>query len=309
MTARRAGWQVAGVRARVIIKLPDGSVVELGPGSIIGRMRRCELFIDDGRLSEAHALVSLRGGALVLLPLRGRLSLRDQAVSSLELESGQRIELAPGVVLEVLEVVLPDELLALRWGPLPEQVLLGTTSLVVSPSPGFRPGWVPDAAAWAWSDGSGFRLQVGGLRPGPLLPGDRAEIGGFHLEALARPLALASSAETFGVSPGPLKVVAHVQTVHLFRDGQPVVVLDGAPAQCISELVSFRGPVSWEVCARELWGAAVDTTLLRGRWDAMLLRLRRRLRSVRVRDDLVRCDRQGFVELVLHPGDELVDET
>lgn len=295
--------------ARAIIRVQDGSVVELGPGSIIGRMPRCDLTIDDGRLSEAHALVSLRGGALVLLPLRGRLSLRDQSVTSIELEAGQHVELAPGVVLEVLEVVLPDELLAVTWGSLPEQVLLGTTSLLVSPVPAFRPGWVPDAAAWVWSDGTGFRLQVGTLRPRPLRAGDCADVAGATLTATARPLSTATSAETSGVLDGPLRLVARLQAVHLVRAGQPVVVLDGAPAQCISELVAFGGPVSWEVCARELWGDGIDTTLLRGRWDAMLLRLRKRLRAVRVRDDLVRCDRMGFVELVLHPGDEVVDET
>lgn len=295
--------------ARAIFKLHDGSVVELGPGAIIGRMRRCDLSIDDGRLSEAHALVSLRGGALVVLPLRGRLSLRDQSVSSVELEPGQHLELAPGVSLEVLEVVLPDEVLAVSWGSLPEQVLLGTTSLLATPVPGFRPGWHPDALAWVWSDGTSFRLQAGTLRPRPLRPGDAVVIGDATLQAHARPLSTATAAETSGAIEGPLKLVARLQAVHLFREGQPVLVLDGAPAQCISELVAFRGPVPWEVCAKELWGTAIETTLLRGRWDAMLLRLRKRLRSVRVRDDLVRCDRQGYVELVLHAGDELVDET
>jgi pSer/pThr/pTyr-binding forkhead associated (FHA) protein len=47
--------------ATVRLRLPDGSTTTLAPGDIIGRMASAALVLDDGRVSEAHAMVSLRG--------------------------------------------------------------------------------------------------------------------------------------------------------------------------------------------------------------------------------------------------------
>ena len=294
--------------ARAIVQLPDGSVTELVPGSLVGRTRRCEVFVDDGRLSEAHALCSLRGGALLLLPLRGRLWLDGAVREAIELAPGQHVELAPGLAVVVLEVVLPEHVLAIRWASEPEVALTGTTTLLGGDAATWRAGWHQHGVAWLWNDGGNWRLQCAGDKPRALEPGQDVTVGGHVLSARLRPLVDAAVDETAAPAvEGPLTIVAKMQSVHLLRPGSPPVVLDGAPAQCISELVAFNGPVTWDVCARELWRDATSQTLLRGRWDAMLLRLRRRLRQARIRDSLVRCDRQGNVELVLHPGDRVVD--
>jgi pSer/pThr/pTyr-binding forkhead associated (FHA) protein len=64
------------------IRLSDGRVVDLGPGDIIGRLETATLRINEPQLSEAHALVSLRGEQLVLLALRGVVSVGGRPVSS-----------------------------------------------------------------------------------------------------------------------------------------------------------------------------------------------------------------------------------
>lgn len=299
------------MQVRAVVRAPDGAIVELSPGAIIGRMPRCELCIDDGRISEAHALVSLRGEELVLLPLRGRFAIDGRAVAQLALAPGQQLELAPGLMLQVLEVVLPDEVLAVELSGVPAQVLLGTTSIVSAPQPSFRAGWLADAAAWLWRHEVGWRVQVHGEAPRALTGGDSVPLpGGVTLRAAWQPLssAMADPTQLEGAVDAPLRIVARYQSVHISRGAREMLVLDGTPAQCVSELVAFKGPVSWETAARELWRGDVSETLLRGRWDAMLLRLRNRLRQAGVRPDLVRSDRSGYVELVLKPGDELIDE-
>ena len=60
--------------ARVVVEL-DGDRHVLGVGDLIGRLPSAALVVDDPRVSEAHAIVSLRRAALHLLALR-RLPLR-----------------------------------------------------------------------------------------------------------------------------------------------------------------------------------------------------------------------------------------
>ena len=58
------------MRPTVSLQLPDGSIHELGHGDLIGRLWTAALHLDDGRISEAHAMISLRGSELHLLALR-----------------------------------------------------------------------------------------------------------------------------------------------------------------------------------------------------------------------------------------------
>ena len=63
------------MRAFVRFRLPEGNSVELGHGDLIGRLWSAALPIADARISEADAMVSLRGQELKLLALRGRFAL------------------------------------------------------------------------------------------------------------------------------------------------------------------------------------------------------------------------------------------
>ena len=68
-------------------------------------------------------------------------------------------------------------------------------------------------------------------------------------------------------------------------------------------------PIAWEALAAEIWSSATERSVLRRRWDAAMVRLRARLSESGVRPDLVRSSGNGLVELVLGPGDVVVDET
>ena len=111
------------MRAYVRLELPDGQFAELGPGDLIGRLWSAALPLSDGRISEAHAMVSLRGQELKLLALRGRFAVQGQGLSSLVLAPGQVISMAEGLDLRVAEVFLPSKVLAIEGEGLPRMVV------------------------------------------------------------------------------------------------------------------------------------------------------------------------------------------
>ncbi len=297
--------------AWVEVRLPDGSVHELGHGDLVGRLWSAALPIDDARVSEAHALVSLRGGELQLLALRGALSVGGQPLSRIALTPGLRVSLAEGIELEVLSVDLPDDVLALEGDGLPRQVLAGVCSLVTRPRPRLMAGSVGGAAAVFWTTRDAWRVRVGDAEVRPFAAGDAFTTDGRTFRAVEVALGQAGAERTHarGGTPSPLRLVATYDSVHLHREGWPVLALGGLSARIVSELVALGGPVSWEVVAGELWRAKTDRLVLRRRWDVGLARLRRRLEAAHVRPDLVRADGSGQVELVLYAHDVVEDLT
>jgi hypothetical protein len=297
------------MRAYVRLRLPDGSAAELGHGDLIGRLWSAALYISDARVSEAHAMVSLRGQELVLLPLRGRFMLDGQRQTALVLAAGQRITLADGLDLLVEEVALPAAVFAVEGDGLPRVVVSGVCSLLTRPRPELVPRLVPDAPAHLWGDGEGWCLSIDGVTR-PVQVGDTWELDGRHFRAVGLSLANAGRTATRlegGVSR-PLRLIAHFDTVHIHGDGE-ALALSGLAARLISEIVAFDGPVSWEVLARELWPGEDDVHLLRHKLDVTLSRLRSRFREAKVRPDLVRSDGFGKVELFLHDGDTVENRT
>lgn len=296
---------------RVILKTPTGAFVTLRPGELIGRVPSCALIIDDSRISEAHAIVSLRGGQLWLLALRGRFSVANAIVERVALEPGQRVVLAQGIELEVVEVVLPDEVLALEL-PLREPALLqSTTSIMLAPQLMMRGGWHADAAAWLWPVNEVWRARVGDADVFTVEPGVAIHVGPHALMPRLVALDDAGVAHTVARADDfvPLRIHARFHSVHITRGEREPIVLTGTAARVVSELVALEGPVEWQIPAREVWGGDEDEVLLRNRWDATLSRLRKRLRGAGVRDDLIRVSGQGIVELVLGREDVLVDDT
>lgn len=159
------------MRPVVTVRLKDGSEWDLGPGAIIGRLWSAELPIDDPRISEAHAMVSLRGGELKLLSLRGLFSLSDKPVNELTFQVGQTILLARGLGMDVIRVVLPGEVLAFEGEDLPRAVLEGVASLVTRPRPMLVPRYQEGAAARIWSTGEGWKIAIGESDGEALTPG------------------------------------------------------------------------------------------------------------------------------------------
>lgn len=299
------------MRAYVRIAAPDGTLHELVHGDVVGRLRSASLAVDDGRVSEAHAMVSLREQELRLLSLRGRFAVGGTNLKEVVLSPGLRIQLVQNLFLRVDTVVLPDVVMGLEAPGIPRQVLPPVCSLVRDPEYRLVAGWVEGAPLHAWSTGSGWSIRVEDSSPRPLQFDDVVKIGNLDIQMVAIPLAAAGEAPTHtrGAVDAPLKVVASYDVVHIHRDGVVAATIAGMQAQLVSELATLACPVGWEPLARELWRDGSDSAVLRPRLDVTLGRLRRRLQRAGLRSDLVRMDGAGNIELFLYPGDEVDDRT
>ncbi|MBL8784288.1 MAG: FHA domain-containing protein [Deltaproteobacteria bacterium] len=288
---------------------------ELGAGAIIGRSSSCALGLRDPRISEAHAMVSLRGSSLKLLALRGRFAVGDKTVSEVELVPGLVVELARDLALEVVEVVLPSAVLGLEGDGLPRQILGGISSLRAGgPRPELAPGFSSDADALLFNDGLHWTLRLAGQAPSDdreLVAGDTFELGQKTFRVVLVDLDVASHRATLvtGAFDPPLHLVVRYDTVHIHRVGEPSLALDGLLARIVSELATIRLPIGWDALAKDVWADEDDVLALRRRWDTSVARLRRKLREARIRADLVRADGTGNFELFLLPGDTVDDQT
>ncbi|MBX2801613.1 MAG: hypothetical protein KTR31_28305 [Myxococcales bacterium] len=283
----------------------------LRPGDLIGRMPGAALHISNPRISEAHALVTLRGPRLMLQALRGPMSFEGIHVLEVVMRPGVRVQLCDGVELTIESVALPESVLGVAG--LSADVLPLTASVhsvLLDGPPRLVARFDPEAAAWLWTSETGWTIQIGRQPPRPFEVDRRYAIGQTEIRGARIPLVVASSRCTRGTGrPHPtLRVVARHDAVHIFAEGRPVTTLSGLPGRILSELVTIGLPVSWEVIARSLWSDA-DPSALRTRWDRNLHLLRSKLRAARLRSDLVRSDGTGLVEVVLVPGDVTVDET
>jgi len=294
------------VRATVEFKLPNGELRALGHGDLIGRLWSAELQLNDGRVSEAHAMVSNRGRDLRLLALRGRFAVNGKTLSNLILRPGQIIAFASDLQLEVTRVEVPEAVLALQAPRVAKQILNGVTSIYGGARPRLVSGWDSEASDVVWPTGDGW--MRGRDNPSALLPGDTWEVNGVAFRAVEeRTQGARPTAHELGFTK-PLRLVARFDSVHLMRDEEPVLVISGQSARVISELVTMACPVEWETLAVQLWGDR-PRDVLRRRWDMQTLRLRKKLRESSIREDLVRSDGSGLIELVLGPDDSVVDET
>ncbi len=296
------------MQAYAEVRLGDGSLCSLGHGDFIGRLWTAALIIDDPRVSEAHALVSLRGAALRLLALRGRFLIDGASSTDVRLRAGLFVTLAEGVVLEVVRVFIPRTVLALQGPGMPAQLLQGVVSLVAEPAPMLVSGMRADARHWVWSDGRQWLAAGPGSPPTPLVAGEALNVDGAAVVAVDMPVA-PTSGETMLDAAGdaPLHIVARFDTAHVQRDGKVVCAIEGVSARLLTELVLVGGPIGWRALADQLWRDDADAAQQRQRLDVALTRLRARLRAAGVRADLVRSTGTGHIELFLHPHDHVED--
>jgi hypothetical protein len=293
--------------------------VTVHPGNLIGRLAKADVVIADPRISEAHAMVSLRCRSLRLLALRGALMVDGREVDAVTLERDVQVELADGLFVRVESVELPTHTLVL-CGTAQGPVELGTSTHSLLLADGSGPptlrlvaGYVPGAAGHLWYSGASLWIRPAGRDAEPIETGGKWTLEGCALRVIRLPLS--GTDETYiPPFPGPVErtglvIVARYTTVHVQRD-TTTSVITGKPAILVSELVRFGGkPVPWEMVARQMWGEQMDREALRDNFDATLSRLRRQLRELAIREDLVSLDGSGNVELVLYPGDRMVDES
>lgn len=296
------------MRACVWLRGPDGEEIALGSGDVIGRAWSASLRVDDPRVSEAHALVSLRGDRLKLLSLRGRFVVAGEALTEHDLAAGQIVELSPDSRLEVLDVLLPPVVMALEGDGLAATAVHGSAALVVRSVPMLVHATASDAQAWLWPGPDGMRVRLPGEEPRTLAVGEELVVVGRTFRLVAIPLAGHAATVDRSAARLTLQVVVRYETAHLHRSDGVTGVLDGVQARLLSELVSFDCPVAWKVLAEQLWKDSDDPLVLRKRLDGALWRLRRSLRSAGLRDDLVRPNGQGQFEVFLMPGDRVREE-
>ncbi|MEZ4399867.1 MAG: FHA domain-containing protein [Kofleriaceae bacterium] len=280
----------------------------VGHGDLIGRTSTAAVVIDDPRVSEAHAIVSLRKDELRLLALRRMVIADGQPTAEVVLRPGLRITIVDDVVLTVERVQTPDAVLAVTLPSGEQQILPQVASLTIDP-PRLHGKLVPEAAAVIWSTGDRWRLRHQG-HTRPIAPGDRLDLGGHTFGFELLPLSAASAVATDGADEiaAPIKLVAYYDSVQIFRRNQKVHTLGGTGARILSELVACGGPTHWEVLAREVWPDEADVLPLRHRWDVSLGRLRSRLRAAGIRE-LIRSDGTGQLALELYVGDTVEDKT
>jgi len=294
------------VRAYAIIS-SGGEDHAIGHGDLIGRTPTAAVLVDDPRVSEAHAVVSLRKGELHLLSLRRLVIANGSPSSEVKLVPGLVITLVDELELVVRDVVEPASVLAIVMPSGERQVLPHVASITTGPARLYGK-LVPDARVVLWSTGDEWRARIDESTR-TIGPGDSIEIDGemFRFELLPIGQASAASTEGDAVVGAPLRLVAFYDSVQLFQRGRKVHVIGGTAARIVSELVACNGPTHWEVIAREVWPDEIDTMALRHRWDVALGRLRSRLRQANIRE-LVKTD-GGQVRLEIYAGDEVEDRT
>lgn len=293
---------LGAMRMRVRLKLPNAEEVVVGHGALLGRLPQAAVHLPDPRVSEAHALISLRGQDACLLALRGRFAVEGRPRAEVVLVPGLRIQLARDLEIKVLEVVLPSSVMALE-GPFGRRVLMGPTSVFSDP-PRLEHGWRPGAAAVVWPMDDTW--YVGDDQA--LAPGDSLGIQGLDVRAVAEPVQRDNQTVQSLDFSQPLRIVVRFDSVHIHREQRPTLRLSGIAARIITELALTGAPVDWQEIAR-LCLPASKLTPLRQRWDMHLVRLRGKLRKAGVRTDLIRADGTGLIELVLSEQDRLVDES
>lgn len=303
------------MRTFVRFRMPDGQLVDAAPGDLVGRLPTAAVHLNDPRISEAHALVSLRGRDLRLLALRGRFAVAGAVSGDLALAPGQTIQLAPGIELLVVVVSLGDGVPGLEGPDVPRQILPPVASILADGS--VAHGFQAEACALLWTAGEALHLRLAATPDEPdriLEPGDTFEVDGhgpFRVVSIALQSAASPPTERDSDLDLPLVIVLRFDTVHIHR-GATAIAIDGQPARLVSELGLMRVPVEWRTLARLLWPDEPSETgdgPLRSRFDRVLTRLRARLRQHGLRPDLVRTDGSGRVELLLGPKDRVKDET
>lgn len=292
-----------------------GTEYQVFPGSLVGRLVTADVMLSDPRVSEAHALVSLRGRSLRLLALRGLLLVDALEVDSVELRPGLVIELAKGLTLTVESVELPSHALLL-CGAVPDAVELRASVYSLVPEqrvdgPAVRlvVGFVEGAEGHLWYSGGRLWTRLSGRGAEPLNVGSPWSVAGCAMRVIRVPLGDTSDTEAEHSRPRSGFVLhARYTTVHV-QHARGTSVITGKPANLISELVRFAGkPVPWDLLAREIWSSEADRSLLRKSFDSTMRRLRAQLHDLELREDLVRLDGSGNVELVLMANDRMVDE-
>lgn len=285
----------------VVVRTDEHDYVPLHPGDLIGRLRTAALHLDDPRVSEAHALLSLRGRSLWLFGLRGGLRVGRTWRHEVELEEGLVLGLADDVDLEVVSVTLPSTVHALRddQGTVtaldrPEWSVMADGTVV--------PGFLREGVAWVWSSAGAWRLQVVGGDSGALAADETFVAANRRFTLESEPVAVADvvATVTSGWNVPPFTIDTWEQHTKIVVEGRAEVELTGNGHRILRQAARKTeqgGAVHWSEVAEAIW--RVNAT--EQNWFTNHRRLQHRLRTLRLPPDLVSCT-GGQVRLVMRAG-------
>lgn len=290
----------------VCFLFPDGSAARVPAGGIIGRMLTAALRLDDQRVSEAHAMISLRGEYLWVLALRGTVEVDGAVVREALLRRGATLRLSPDTLLVVDSLDVCPDLLAIELPGCEPQLLRGDImSVVDADAPMLIARFAEHALLRLWTNGVGWRGQALGGGAFDIEAGRTFALGDltvrFRSAGVGR---LAATPTVGGGLQVPLVLRSALEELRIEAPSRATLFISGVPARIVRELADYQEPVSWELIASPVLGPD-DRDGLRARWDRNLKSLRRKLEEGGCRSDLVRTDGHGNVSLALGPGDRL----
>ena len=250
-------------------------------------------------------MLSLRAGSLQLIALRGGLLLGGRPVRQVALAPGLTVHLARDLALHVLDLTLPEALLAVRVDDGPWTPLDGSVQSLVDGR--WVPGHRADAELACWYTGRQWLVRPADGEAHPLAAGAVRTRDGRTLTARSTPMAGLGLPSTAVEGSGGLHLVVRYTSAHVHRADHPVLSLSGSHARLLTELVQLSGPAPWQVVAQLVWRRLRSPEVLRRRLDGALFRLRRKLEQAGVRTNLVHADGQGHLELLIGPFDRVED--
>ncbi len=280
----------------------------LGPGDFIGRSEGAALCLDDPRVSEAHAMVSLRDGNLKLIALRGRFRKGKEVLGETVLRPGVVLELARDVHLVCEKVHMPDAVLGLLIDDELEVMLTNTMTLYTSEVTTLKRGYDPHGAAIFWTTGSLWRVQIADQQPRTLKQGQTFTIGQTCVKVIAIPLDRTAQTRTRNSLRSPLHFTCHDAHVEIARVNEPTIRVSGIPGRILLSLLRRQGTASYQEVVSDVWEQDASTDVsLRRRFDTGIRRLRAQLRHAQdnEEEELVQLDGTGVVTLTLSARDKV----
>ena len=286
----------------VLFATDGGERHRLLTGDIIGRGVRCALPFEDPRISEAHAMLSLRDGGFWLLGLRGTVWNGRRWGAEVRIATGSSIRLAEGVSLDVCEVVLPTTLLALEGlGGDPLVLTHDTISVRTSPM-SLRAGFEGDADAWIWSSEGQWRMRKASGEISLLHIGQAIALGPHALTVVGVPLGQGQAGETIRqrATHAPLTITVEPRRTTVACGTRSVVLVGRSHdiVRCTAQRSqAYGGAVHWADIAGDIWRANPTPD----NWYHNCARLAAKLNHAGLPSDLLRMEK-GLVSLALRPG-------
>ncbi|HND33582.1 MAG TPA: FHA domain-containing protein, partial [Myxococcota bacterium] len=234
--------------------------MELQVHSLIGRISRMDLQLNDPRISEVHALVTLKDGSLWLKGLGAPLFVNGKSEPQVRLAQDVEVELArSGIFLRVEKLYLPQQFPTLTLPDQPPQTL-AASSYHLTAGMQLAAGLHPDALLSLWSIGEDwfFRLATG--EEGPCEDKKDWSIAGrsVHFGLCVG----AKLVKTIQDDSLPRTYVIGSSTVSIKRENRRDVVFDGQQAQLLKlAILHGRNPETafkWFDVVEEIWWPAFE---------------------------------------------------